>query len=197
MSYPIQPHIQSARLQLTAITAAELELYQTLYADPVTMQYIGPCYQKEQSAVFFQNCLEKTEQSDSGWHFYAIQLPVQAEAIGLVSLIAKPFTDAPYELGIVLKATSRGADYAIEALTALFLHCFTAAKIPALLACGDAQNPGMMKLIKYFGFVDAPAAYKKRAALSSFLLHATADNINFLRQLSQQFEQRQQTITNT
>ena len=49
----------------------------------------------------------------------------QAEAIGLVSLIAKPFADAPYELGIVLKAASRGADYAVEALTALFLHCFT------------------------------------------------------------------------
>ncbi len=160
------------------------------------MQYIGPCYHQEQSAVFFQNCLEKTGKPDSGWHFYSIQLLGQAEAIGLVTLIAKPFADAPYELGIVLKATSRGSDYAVEALTALFLHCFTTAKIPALLACGDARNPGMMKLIKHFGFVDAPAAYKKRAALSSYLLHATADTINYLRNLSQQF-QEQQVVTNT
>ena len=191
MSYPVQKHIKSARLHLSAMTSSARELYQTLYVDPVTMQYIGPCYNKEQSAVFFKNCLKKTENPDSGWHFYSIQLIEQTESIGFISLIAKPFLEAPYEFGIMLKATARGLGYADEALTALFLHCFIEAKVPALLACVDPRNPGMMKHIKHFGFVDAPAALKKSAELNSYLIHASADNISYLRTLGQQFSEQQ------
>ncbi|RVU33382.1 N-acetyltransferase [Rheinheimera riviphila] len=191
MIYPIQKCIQSVRLSLSVLASSELELYQRLHADPVTMQYIGPCYEKEQSAVFFKNCLKKTEKADSGWHFFAIQLTGQTDAIGFISLIAKPFVEAPYELGIILSATARGLGYADEALTALFLHCFTDAKVPALLACVDPRNLGAVKHIKHFGFVDAPAALKKSAELNSYLLHATADNISYLRTLSQQFSEQQ------
>ncbi|OBP14800.1 hypothetical protein A5320_13860 [Rheinheimera sp. SA_1] len=191
MTYPIQKFIRSARLSLSAMTQAELTLYQNLYADPVTMQYIGPCFDKEQSAVFFQNCLKRIKKADSGWHFFAIQLHNQKDAIGFISLIKKPFVEAPFELGIILSATARGLGYADEALTALFLHCFIGAKVPALLACVDPRNLGAVKHIKHFGFVDAPAVLKKSAELNSYLLHATADNISYLRTLSQQFSEQQ------
>ena len=73
MTYPVQNHIQSARLSLTAMSQTELTLYQNLYADPVTMQYIGPCFDKEQSAVFFQNCLKRIKKADSGWNFFSTE----------------------------------------------------------------------------------------------------------------------------
>lgn len=187
MTYPVQNTIHSARLSLSAITCAERELYQQLYADPLTMQYIGPCYPAEQSAFFFKHCLEKTVNPDSGWFFYAIQLFNQTDAIGFISLIAKPFVEAPYEIGILLKTTARGLGYAEEALTALFLHCFTEAKVPALLACVDPDNPGMQKHIKGFGFVDAPALLSIKPKLNSYVLSASADNISYLHAQSRQF----------
>lgn len=187
MTYPVQNTIHSARLSLSSITSAECELYQQLYADPVTMQYIGPCYPAEQSAVFFKHCLEKTANPDSGWHFYAIHLLNQTDTMGFISLIAKPFVEAPYEFGILLKKTARGLGYAEEALTALFLHCFTEAKIPALLVCVDPDNAGMQKHIQRFGFVDAPAALSIKPKLNSYVLSASVDNISYLRALSRQF----------
>ncbi len=187
MTYLIKKHIQSARLSLTAMSQTELALYQNLYADPVTMQYIGPCFDKAQSAVFFQNCLKKIAKADSGWHFFAIVLHQQQNAIGFISLIQKPFAQAPFELGIILSAEARGLGYADEALTALFLHCFIDAKIPALLACVDPRNKGAVKHIQHFGFVEAPAELKKSPELNSYLLHATAGNIAYLQGLRQQF----------
>lgn len=187
MTHPIQKHIQSARLSLSAMTSAELTMYQNLYADPVTMQYIGPCFDKEQSAIFFKNCLKKTEKADSGWHFFSIALNGQKEAFGFISLISKPFVQAPYELGIILSSTARGLGYADEALAALFLHCFVDAQVPALLACVNPNNLGAVKHIKHFGFVDAPASLKKSDELESYLLHATAKNIAYLRKLIGQF----------
>lgn len=191
MTYPIEKYIQSARLTLSAMAETELSLYQNLYADPVTMQYIGPCFDKTQSAVFFQNCLKRIAKADSGWHFFAIQLHQQQEAIGFISLIQKPFTQAPFELGIILSAEARGLGYADEALTALFLHCFIQARIPALLACVDPRNKGAVKHIQHFGFVDAPLELKKSPELNSYLLHNNAGNIAYLQGLCEQFAGQQ------
>jgi len=185
ISFPAS--IQSGRLSLTALTAADLPLYQSLYNNPLTMQFVGPCYPPAQSALYFQHCLTKTQTAGSGWHFYTIKLRHQAKAVGLVSLIAKPFTQAPYEFGILLETTARGCGYAEEALTALFLYCFTIAKLPALLACVAPDNPGMQKHLSHFGFVNAPAALKKNAKLNSYLLLSTADTILQLTKRQQQF----------
>jgi RimJ/RimL family protein N-acetyltransferase len=192
----IEKQIQSARLTLTAITQSELALYQSLYGDPVSMQFIGPCYDAAESAVLFQRCLKRTEQADSGWHFFSIQLAGQHEqqkVIGFITLIAKKSNVAPFEFGIVLNTAGRGLGYAAEALTALFLHCFCQANIPALLARVNPNNNGMLKHIRQFGFVAAPAEPQqntppeKYVELTSYVLYPSAKNIALLNQLSQSF----------
>jgi len=187
MTYPIKKLIQSARLNLAAMTNEELTLYQNLYADPVTMKYIGPCYDKAQSEVFFQRNLKRTENADSGWHFFAIKLNDQPQVIGFISLIAKPESLAPFELGIMLSSAGRGLGYADEALTTLFLHCFTEAEIPALGARVNPQNRGAVKHIQQFGFVETPDELQENAELQRFLLYPTAENILFLQQLRDHF----------
>jgi RimJ/RimL family protein N-acetyltransferase len=187
MNYPIQKYIQSARLNLTAITNEELALYQSLYCDPVTMKFIGPCYDRAQSEVFFQRNLKRTEQTDSGWYFFAIKLTAKPDVIGFITLIEKPSSPAPFELGIMLSSAGRGLGYADEALTALFLHCFTEAKVPVLRARVNPLNQGAIKHIKQFGFVVSPDELQKNAELDSYLLFASAENIKYLQQLSHKF----------
>ncbi|MBU2279285.1 MAG: GNAT family N-acetyltransferase [Gammaproteobacteria bacterium] len=202
MTATIKKQIKSARLTLTAITQSELALYQSLYGDPVTMQFIGPCYDPAESAVLFQRCLKRTEQANSGWHFFSVQLAGQLQhhaqheqqkAIGFITLIAKKSNVAPFEFGIVLSTARRGLGYAAEALTALFLHCFCQANIPALLARVNPNNNGMLKHIRQFGFVAAPAEPQqntppeKNAELTSYVLYPSAENIALLNKLSQSF----------
>ncbi len=199
MTATIEKYIQSARLTLTAITQAELALYQSLYGDPVSMQFIGPCYDPAESAVLFQRCLKRAEQANSGWHFFSIQLAGQHEqheqqkVIGFITLIAKKSNVAPFEFGIALSTAERGLGYAAEALTTLFLHCFCQANIPALSARVNPNNKRMLKHIRQFGFVVAPAEFQQNentensAVLTSYVLYPSAENIALLNQLSRSF----------
>jgi RimJ/RimL family protein N-acetyltransferase len=187
MSYHIKKHIQSARLSLVAITNEELALYQNLHADPVTMKFIGPCFDEAQSKVFFQRSLKHTEKADSSWNYFAVKLNGHSQVIGFVTLIAKPKSAAPFEAGIMLSPEGRGLGYADEALTALFLHCFTEAQVPALGARVNPQNLAAVKHIKQFGFVDAPDEHQEKTELDRYFLYPTDQNMRLLQQLSERF----------
>lgn len=187
MNYTIKQHIQSARLSLAAITHEELTLYQKLHADPVTMKFIGPCFDEAQSKVFFQRSLKHTEKADSSWNYFAVKLNGHSQVIGFVTLIAKPKSAAPFEAGIMLSAEGRGLGYADEALTALFLHCFTEANVPALGARVNPQNLAAVKHIKQFGFVAAPAEQQENTELQRYFLYPTTQNILLLQRLNDRF----------
>lgn len=189
----IQTQIQSARLTLSAMAETELSLYQQLYGDASTMQFIGPCYDQAQSEQFFRRCLKQSMHLQSPWYFFAIRLHQQQQAIGFISLIPTQHRAAPFELGIMLSAEARGLGYADEALTALFLHCFLEAKQPSLLARVNPSNKGAVKHIRNFGFTEAPDDMPKQQPLQNYLLAASAENICYLQQLAARFVQLQQS----
>lgn len=185
MRQTIQDGIQSARLSLSLITDTELSLYQRLYGDSATMQFIGPCYDQAQSAEFFRRCLKQSKLPESPWYYFAIRLhQQQQQAIGFVSLIPTRYPAAPFELGIMLSAEARGLGYADEALTALFLHCFTILELPALLARVNPENKGATKHIQHFGFVQAPTDIPEQQGLQNYLLTASADTRCYLKNLA-------------
>lgn len=195
MRQAIQDGILSARLTLSFITDTELSLYQRLYGDSSTMQFIGPCYDQAQSAEFFRRCLQQSKHPTSPWYYFAIRLHQQQQAIGFVSLIPTQYPAAPFELGIMLSAEARGQGYADEALTALFLHCFTILELPALLARVNPENKGATKHIRHFGFIAAPADIPEQQGLQNYLLTASADNIRSLKNLATGFARLQQSQT--
>lgn len=195
IKHVIQAGIPSARLTLSTITDAELSLYQRLYGDSSTMQFIGPCYDQAQSAEFFRRCLQQSKHPTSPWYYFAIRLHQQQQAIGFISLIPTQYPAAPFELGIMLSAEARGQGYADEALTALFLHCFTLLELPALLASVNPDNKGATKHIRHFGFIAAPAEIPAQQGLQNYLLAASADNIRYLKKLATGFARLQQSQT--
>ena len=107
-------------VQLRALADTDLALYQALYTDAQTMQFIGPCLTEEQSARSFRAALAPGGHLN-GQRFLVAELGEPPHAIGLCGL---SLSVQGAELGIILLRQFRGSGIARATVSLLVNHTF-------------------------------------------------------------------------
>lgn len=128
-------------------------LYQRLYCDPQTMQFIDTPLSTSEAARSFRVALRATTELGSGSAILAIRSAVAERAIGVCGVsIGVPRLDTA-EVGVALESTERGKGYAREILGTLMQRVFEACDVSEIWVRYVPSQKEVVRLNRSLGFV--------------------------------------------
>jgi RimJ/RimL family protein N-acetyltransferase len=146
------PAIDTARLSLRWISAADTDAFYAIYSNPQVMRYWStPPLADREAAV---NLIKKIQED---WKRRAIlkwgiALQTDDQLIGSVTLFNLDFTHRRAEIGYALGRDYWGQGYMNEALMALLKHAFEVLDLHRIEADVDPRNAASIKTLERLGF---------------------------------------------
>jgi ribosomal-protein-alanine N-acetyltransferase len=148
----VLPRLKTARLELRAIGADDINALFSIYSDPQTMRYWsrGP-YSSPQE---LQSYLEKTEQAFASQSQlrWGVARREDGRVIGVCSLYAIDANNLRADIGYILNRETWGQGYMQEALTAIFEYAFEVMSLRRIEADIDPRNAASIASLERLGF---------------------------------------------
>jgi RimJ/RimL family protein N-acetyltransferase len=148
---PVYP-IETARLSIRLLSAADEALYCGLYMDPDVMRFVGPPLSRERAARSFHKALELTHQQTFGRRIHVLIERATRQAIGISGSHLADAQHGRAEVGTLLRTASHAQRFAPEFCTALFTMAFTRPQVRELWAHVAKDHHAMERLLTGLGF---------------------------------------------
>jgi RimJ/RimL family protein N-acetyltransferase len=107
---------QTPRLNIRALTAADLDLYCELFTDADTMRHISPPLTRRRAARSFELALERSGRRPHDDLFLTLELKSREQSVGLLSVQQIDFDRGSAEAGVMILPAYRRAGIATEGL---------------------------------------------------------------------------------
>lgn len=152
MSHAIEPVIETSRLHLDRLQAADAAALFAYRGDPDVARYQGwkPAGASE-AAAFIARQAERPFGEPDGWNQLAIRLRGTGELVGDFGIHFPATTNDPIEFGISLKPSQQGHGYAREVMRAGIELAFRSWGYRRLVASVDPRNKASMALCRVLG----------------------------------------------
>lgn len=148
----VLPKLRTARLDLRAISATDVDALFAIFSDPQVMRYWsrGPYSSPEELQAYF----EATEQaflsrSQLRW---GLARREDGRVIGVCSLYAIDANNLRADIGYILHKEAWGLGYMQEALTAIFDYAFEVMSLRRIEADIDPCNAASIASLERLGF---------------------------------------------
>jgi RimJ/RimL family protein N-acetyltransferase len=152
MKDPIEPLIETPRLRLDPLHAADAAALFGIRGDPAVSRYQGwqPAGETE-VATFIDAQARRPFGTPDGWNQLAIRLREDGVLIGDVGIHFPPTREEPLEFGISLAPAQQGRGHAREAIRAVIDRAFGGWGYRRVVASVDPRNAASMALCRALG----------------------------------------------
>jgi RimJ/RimL family protein N-acetyltransferase len=144
--------INTSRLSLRALTAADTDDFFAIYSDPEVMRYWStPALANRDAAA---KLIAEIQEGFSRHELlkWGIALRSDDRVIGSATLFHPDFTHRRVEVGYALGRAYWGQGYMQEALTAIFNYAFDTLNFHRIEADVDPRNAGSVRILERLGF---------------------------------------------
>jgi RimJ/RimL family protein N-acetyltransferase len=155
----------SSRLLMRPLSGADAGIFQELFTDARTMEFIGPPLSPQRAARSFKKYVDS---SAARQLFFVIIEPLLGQAIGLCALQELDERRRSVEVGIMLKPAFHARGFATEGLAALVGHAFGLLPVDEVRAQVAAINTVVERLVLSVGFVRRSGADNEHPAKYSW-----------------------------
>ena len=162
--------LETARLKLRTVTAADAEFYLRLLNEPSWLENIGDrgVRSREDAERYIVDTVRAPYQA-LGYGMYAVQPKSATLPIGICGLVKRDFLPAP-DLGVALLPEFAGQGYATEAARAVILHAQGKLGIERLYALVRRGNLRSVRLLERLGFHrEGPCPTPQETAVELFI----------------------------
>jgi RimJ/RimL family protein N-acetyltransferase len=144
--------LETLRLRLRTVTAADAEFFLRLLNEPSWLENIGDrgVRSREDAERYIMDTVRAPYQA-LGYGMYAVQRKSTTLPIGICGLVKRDFLPAP-DLGVALLPDFAGQGYATEAARAVILHARGKLGIERLYALVQRGNQRSVRLLERLGF---------------------------------------------
>ena len=146
------PNLNTNRLSLRAISAADVDDFYAVYSNPEVMRYWStpPLPNKDAASKLIDEIHEGIERNDMlKW---GIALRSNDKLIGSVTLFHIDLTHRRAEIGYAQGRAYWGQGYMQEALRAVLNHAFEVLNLHRIEADVDPRNAGSVRTLERLGF---------------------------------------------
>ena len=151
-------HLNTPRLQLRPIEAADAALYARLYGDPVVMDHVAEPLSAAAAARAFAAILRQVRHSPPPLRVWILREPAAAADVGLLALARSQVTAETAELGTMLLGAGQGRGLAAEAQEAVLDHEFRSGSLQLVWSRHAPANHAAAGLMLKLGFARMEAA---------------------------------------
>jgi RimJ/RimL family protein N-acetyltransferase len=150
-----EPVIETARLQLRPLVAADAAFILQLLNEPSWLRWIGDRGVRTlaQAGEYIRTGPQASYARD-GFGFYLVLRPVDQASLGICGLVKRDFLPAP-DLGFAFLPDYWGQGYAVEAARATIKFARSHLNLEELAAITDPENEASHKLLRRLGFMAA------------------------------------------
>jgi ribosomal-protein-alanine N-acetyltransferase len=152
MDWEQLPTINTSRLSLRSISAADVDDFFVVYSNPEVMRYWStpPLANRDAAGKLISTIHEDFKRHELlKW---AITLPADDKLIGSISLFHPDFTHRRAEIGYALGRAHWGNGYMQEALEAVLNYAFAVLKLHRIEADVDPRNAASVRTLERLGF---------------------------------------------
>ena len=144
--------LETARLRLRTVTAADAEFFLRLLNEPSWLENIGDrgVRSREDAERYIEDTVRAPYQA-LGYGMYAVQPKSTTLPLGICGLVKRDFLPAP-DLGVALLPEFVGQGYAAEAARAVIVHAQGTLGIERLYALVRRGNQRSVRLLERLGF---------------------------------------------
>jgi len=143
--------IQTQRMQLRPLAAADEDFYVQLFTDPVTLARIAPPQTPEQARGGFRTWLARD------WRQHPLWVMVRREDQARLGVVGLDTLDGVPEIGVVCPPSAHGQGYGPEAAFAMLAHAFGVMGFERIEGRHVAEHPVVDRRMRELGFLPGPA----------------------------------------
>jgi RimJ/RimL family protein N-acetyltransferase len=144
------PVINTSRLSLRAISAADLDDFYAIYSNPEVMRYWStpPLPNRDAARELIENIVRDVERHE----ILKWGIALDGRLIGSVTLFHMELTHRRAEIGYALGRAYWGNGYMGEALTAVINYAFDSLNLHRIEADVDPRNDASVRTVQRLGF---------------------------------------------
>lgn len=157
----IHPTIETTRLRLRPLDAADAQDLHLVFGDPETMRFMDfpPTRTLAESARYLAPHLFVLPDWHATW---ALEYSATGAVIGFVNYHHRENWNQRLEIGFCLSRDFWGRGLMREAATALLSHCFVDLGMERIEATTNPQNAAAIKLLEKLGFLRESGVLRRR-----------------------------------
>lgn len=162
----IHPTIETTRLRLRPLDAADVQDLHIAFSDPETMRFMDfpPTRTIAESARYLAPHLFVLPDWHATW---ALEFPPTRAVIGFVNYHHRENWNQRLEIGFCLSRHFWGHGLMREAVSALLSYCFAELGMERIEATTNPQNLAAIKLIEGLGFLRESGVMRRRQRVGS------------------------------
>jgi RimJ/RimL family protein N-acetyltransferase len=151
-------HVETARLELRPISAADEPLFAQLYTDEETMRFIGASLSAERAAASFRKALAGMERSPIPQLFLAVNEKASLRDVGICSLQNCDLQRRTVQAGVMFLPAARALGYSKELFIALIQRVFAELPVDELSVQFAVEHIAVQRAVISVGFARCPEA---------------------------------------
>jgi len=149
---PSGPVVESDRLTMRSLTAADESFYCSLYTDSDVMRFVGAPLARNFAQEAFRKSLELMSSSTFQRRVVLLIDRKSNQPVGISSVRLVNAKRGRAEVGTLLKPEAQEQGFALECSEALIEQAFTRPQINELLAYSASGNASIQRLLQELGF---------------------------------------------
>lgn len=150
--------VETARLKLRPISAADEPLFAQLYTDEETMRFIGAPLSAERAAASFRKALAGMERSPIQQLFLTVSEQASLRDVGICSLQNCDLQRRTVQAGVMFLPAARALGYSKELFVALILRVFAELPVDELSVQFAVEHIAVQRAVISVGFARCPEA---------------------------------------
>jgi len=145
-------HLETPRLRMHALSAADEALFCELFTDRETMQFIGRSLPHDRAARSFRAALRANSASPRRQVFLCVLERTSNQPVGICTVQNLDLLERRAELGMMIRPLQRGRGFGKEALAALVGYAFRLFPIEEAFVQYDPRHLAAERLVMSTGF---------------------------------------------
>jgi RimJ/RimL family protein N-acetyltransferase len=141
------------RLDVRALSEADVHLYCSLYTDAGTMRFIGPPLTVERAARSFRKALDLVRTRPLDSMVFALVERATGETLGLSTLYHYESSQQHIAVGLIMSPLHRSRGIATEGLAGTISHAFRALPVASVWTEISADNLIVGRLVRSVGLM--------------------------------------------
>lgn len=141
------------RLDVPALSEADVHLYCNLYTDAGTMRFIGPPLTAERAARSFRKTLDLVRTRPLDSMVFSLVERSTGETIGLCTLYHYEASQQRIAVGLIMSPLHRSRGMATEGLAGAISHAFDALPVASVWTEISAENLIVGRLVRSVGLM--------------------------------------------